>query len=120
MELGRGQNNKRTEVNVVAVTDVRTTYSKVDMLCVNSSLSDFYSSRPQFQTRLVVNVGDSRNEVVEAAAAGPLLISSLSFRAITYDVSYDFIPFEKLNGQATGNYNDLGHQVFLGVSKITN
>ncbi|RID66343.1 hypothetical protein BRARA_D01492 [Brassica rapa] len=114
MELGRGQNNKRTEVNVVAVTDVRTTYSKVDMLCVNSSLSDFYSSRPQFQTRLVVNVGDSRNEVVEAAAAGPLLISSLSFRAITYDVSYDFIPFEKLNGQATGNYNDLGHQVFLG------
>ena len=58
MELGRGQNHRRTEVNVGAVTDVGTTNSEVAMLCVNLSLSDFYSSRPEFQTRLVVNVGE--------------------------------------------------------------
>lgn len=77
MEHGRGQNNRRTEVNVGAVTDVGTTHSEVAMLCVNLSLSDFYSSRPEFQTRLVVNVGDSREDVVGAAAAGTLFISSL-------------------------------------------
>ncbi|KAF3582217.1 hypothetical protein DY000_02034360 [Brassica cretica] len=35
-------------------------------------------------------------------------------RAMPYDVSYEFIPFEKGNGEAAGNYNDLVHQVYLG------
>ena len=39
-------------------------------------------------------------------------------RELPYDVSYEFIPFEKRNGKAAGNYNDLVHQVFLGVSNI--
>ena len=39
-------------------------------------------------------------------------------RAMPYDVSYEFIPFEKGNGEAAGNYNDLVHQVYLEVSKI--
>ncbi|KAF8044868.1 hypothetical protein N665_6188s0001, partial [Sinapis alba] len=82
MELGRGQNNRRTEVNVGAVTDVGTTYSEVAMLCINLSLTDFYSTRPQFQTRLVVNVGDSRNDVVGAAAAALELIKNKQVKAI--------------------------------------
>ncbi|CAH8335824.1 unnamed protein product [Eruca vesicaria subsp. sativa] len=84
VEFGRGQrqNNRRTEVNVGAVTDVGTTYSEVAMLCVKLSLSDFYSSRPQFQTRLVVNVGDSRNDVVGAAASALELIKNKQVKAI--------------------------------------
>ncbi|CAN7060364.1 hypothetical protein BRARA_D01494 [Brassica rapa] len=82
MELSRGQNNRRIEVNVGAVTDVGTTYSEVAMLCVNLSLADFYSSRPQFQTRLVVNVGDSRKDVVGAAAAALELIKNKQVKAI--------------------------------------
>ena len=58
-----------------AVTDVGTTHSEVAMLCVNLSLSDSYSSRPEFQTRLVINVGDSRKDVVGAAAAGNLSLA---------------------------------------------
>ena len=84
MELSRGQNNRRIEVNVGAVTDVGTTYSEVAMLCVNLSLADFYSSRPQFQTRLVVNVGNSTKDVVGAAAAGNLSLAlSLNTSACT-------------------------------------
>ena len=70
IEFGRGQHNERTKVNVGVVTDVGTSYSDVTMLCINMSLADFYSSRPPFRTRLVVNVGDSKDDVIGAASAG--------------------------------------------------
>lgn len=70
VELCRGQNKRRTEVNVGVVTDVGIMHSDIEMLCINMSLTDFYFSRPQYQTRLVVNLGDSKNDVIGAAAAG--------------------------------------------------
>jgi len=70
LESSRGQDNGKTQVNIGVVSDVGTSYPDVAMLCINMSLADFYSSRPQFQTRLVVNVGDSKNDVVGAATAG--------------------------------------------------
>ncbi|KFK22457.1 hypothetical protein AALP_AAs56165U000200, partial [Arabis alpina] len=83
VELSKGQNNNiRTQVNVGVVADVGATYSDVPMLCINMSLNDFYSSRPQFQTRLVLNVGDSRTDVVGAAAAALELIKNKQVKAI--------------------------------------
>uniref|UniRef100_A0A1J3FSN4 Glutamate receptor n=6 Tax=Noccaea caerulescens TaxID=107243 RepID=A0A1J3FSN4_NOCCA len=82
VELSRGQNNRLTEVNVGFVTDVGTSYSDVSMLCINMSLADFYSSRPQFKTRLVVNIGDSRNDVIGAAAAAIELIKNKQVKVI--------------------------------------
>ncbi|CAH8263411.1 unnamed protein product [Arabidopsis lyrata] len=82
VEVSRGQNNGRTKVNVGVVTDVGTSYSDVAMLCINMSLADFYSSRPQFQTRLVVNVGDSKEDVVGAASAAIELIKNKKVKAI--------------------------------------
>ncbi|XP_002880614.2 glutamate receptor 2.2 [Arabidopsis lyrata subsp. lyrata] len=81
VEFSRGQ-KEITEVNVGVVTDVGTSYSDVAMLCINMSLADFYSSRPQFQTRLVVNIGDSRNDVLGAAAAALELIKIKKVKAI--------------------------------------
>ncbi|CAG7907148.1 unnamed protein product [Brassica rapa] len=72
VELSRGQNNRKTEVNVGVVTDVGTVLSDIDIK--NLSLADFYSSRPQFQTRLIPNIADSRNDVVGAAAAAHFMI----------------------------------------------
>ncbi|CAH8263410.1 unnamed protein product [Arabidopsis lyrata] len=46
------------------------------------SLADFYSSRPQFRTRLVVNVGDSKKDVVGAAIAALDLIKNKQVKAI--------------------------------------
>ncbi|ESQ46470.1 hypothetical protein EUTSA_v10000589mg [Eutrema salsugineum] len=82
VELSRGQNNKRTEVNVGVVTDVGIMHSDIEMLCINLSLADFYSSRPQFQTRLVVSIGDSKDDVVGAAAAALELIKNKRVKAI--------------------------------------
>jgi len=83
LEFNRGQNNGKTLVDVGVVTDVDTSHSKVVMLCINMSISDFYSSNPQFETRLVVNVGDSKSDVVGAAIAG-FLTSPLQPLAFSY------------------------------------
>ncbi|KAF8085134.1 hypothetical protein N665_0679s0010 [Sinapis alba] len=69
VELSRAQNNKTTEVHVGVVADVGTSYSDGAILCINLSLADFYSSRPHFKTRLVLNIANSREDVVGAAAA---------------------------------------------------
>ncbi|KAL0774215.1 hypothetical protein Bca101_039366 [Brassica carinata] len=82
VELSRGQNNRKTEVNVGVVTDVGTVLSDIEMRCINLSLADFYSSRPQFQTRLIPNIADSRNDVVGAAAAALKLIKNKQVMAI--------------------------------------
>ncbi|CAA7033006.1 unnamed protein product [Microthlaspi erraticum] len=82
VELSRGQNNRKTEVNVGVVTDVGKMHSDIEMLCINMSLSDFYASRPQFQTRLVLNIADSKNDVVGAAAAALELIKNKQVKAI--------------------------------------
>ncbi|CAE6007063.1 unnamed protein product [Arabidopsis arenosa] len=82
VEFSRGQNNRKTEVNVGIVTDVGKMHSDIELLCINMSLADFYSSRPQFQTRLVVNIGDSRNDVLGAAAAALQLIKNNQVKAI--------------------------------------
>ncbi|CAL9233869.1 unnamed protein product [Arabidopsis halleri] len=82
VEVSRGQNNGRTKVNIGVVTDVGTSYSDVAMLCINMSLADFYSSRPQFQTRLVVKVGDSKEDVIGAASAAIELIKNKKVKAI--------------------------------------
>ncbi|CAL9233880.1 unnamed protein product [Arabidopsis halleri] len=82
LEISRGQNNGKTQVNVGVVTDVGTSHSEIAMRCINMSLADFYSSHPQFQTRLVVNVGDSKNDVVGAATAAIELIKNKQVKAI--------------------------------------
>ena len=37
-------------------------------------------------------------------------------RAMPYNISYDFIPFENPDGKPAGNYNALVYQVYVGVS----
>ncbi|CAA0371054.1 unnamed protein product [Arabidopsis thaliana] len=98
LEISRGQNNGQTQVNVGVVTDVGTSYSEVAMLCINMSLDDFYSSRPQFQTRLVFNVGDSKSDVVGAATAR-------SYTIFTCDIL---------------NPNFLGFNIFTALELIKN
>ncbi|XP_010540333.1 PREDICTED: glutamate receptor 2.1-like [Tarenaya hassleriana] len=79
--VSRGQRTTAA-VNVGIVADVGTTFSDMSLFCINMSLSDFYSSRPGFQTRLVVNVGDSKDDVIGAAAAALELIKNKEVKAI--------------------------------------
>ncbi|CAA0371084.1 unnamed protein product [Arabidopsis thaliana] len=82
VELSKGQSSRITEVNMGVVTDVGTMHSDIEMFCINLALADFYSSRPQFQTRLVPDIADSRNDVVGAAAAALKLIKNKHVVAI--------------------------------------
>ncbi|KAG9136242.1 hypothetical protein Leryth_003831 [Lithospermum erythrorhizon] len=38
--------------------------------------------------------------------------------ALPYHVDYDFVPFENSEGKAAGTYDELVHQVYLGVSSL--
>ncbi|KAF3581117.1 hypothetical protein DY000_02034371 [Brassica cretica] len=87
VELSRGQNDRKTEVNVGVVTDVGTVLSDIEMRCISLSLADFYSSRPQFQTRLIPNIADSRNDVVGAAAAALKLIKNKQVPIVSYSAT---------------------------------
>lgn len=69
VHVGEGQ-NAATDVKVGIVNDVGTAYSNMTLLCINMSLSEFYSSHPETRTRLVTTLVDSQNDVVIAAAAG--------------------------------------------------
>jgi hypothetical protein len=83
MQVGEAQ-NRITNVNVGIVNDIGTAYSNMTLLCINMSLSDFYSSHPETQTRLVTTVVDSKNDVVTAAAAGTRIPISLNLHALRY------------------------------------
>ncbi|KAG7622517.1 Solute-binding protein family 3/N-terminal domain of MltF [Arabidopsis suecica] len=82
VKLGKGQNTTIQVINVGVVTDVGTTASNLSLLAINMSLSDFYSSRPESRTRLLLNFADSRDDVVGAAAAALDLIKNKEVKAI--------------------------------------
>ncbi|CAL9227628.1 unnamed protein product, partial [Arabidopsis halleri] len=81
MQVGEAQ-NRATDVNVGIVNDVGMAYSNMTLLCINMSLSDFYSSHTETQTRLVTTIVDSKNDVVIAAAAALDLITNREVKAI--------------------------------------
>ncbi|ESQ54021.1 hypothetical protein EUTSA_v10024356mg [Eutrema salsugineum] len=81
MKVGQGQNTA-TDVKVGIVNDVGLAHSNTTLLCINMSLSDFYSSHPKTRTRLVTTIVDSKNDVVTAAAAALDLITNKEVKAI--------------------------------------
>ncbi|KAI6681169.1 hypothetical protein NL676_035050 [Syzygium grande] len=64
-----GNNAQTIPVNVGVVLDLETWVGQMGLSCINMSLSDFYSSNPSYKTRLVLNVRDSKQDTVAAAAA---------------------------------------------------
>ncbi|CAH8360717.1 unnamed protein product [Eruca vesicaria subsp. sativa] len=81
MQVGEAQ-NMATDVEVGIVNDVGMAYSNMTLLCIDMSLSDFYSSHPETRTRLVTTIVDSKNDVVLAAAAALELITNKEVKAI--------------------------------------
>jgi ionotropic glutamate receptor len=68
--LAMGQ-NKTIPVNVgVVLDDLESMEGKAWLTCIKMALSDFYASHAHHKTRLVLNIRDSNQNVVGAAAAG--------------------------------------------------
>ncbi|XP_021805273.1 glutamate receptor 2.7-like [Prunus avium] len=79
----RGQNRTTIPVNVgVVLDDLDSPDTKVWLSCINLGLSDFYTSRGSSTTRLALSIRDSREGVVDAAAAALDLIKNDQVHAI--------------------------------------
>ncbi|BFG18015.1 hypothetical protein CerSpe_042890 [Prunus speciosa] len=79
----RGQNRTTIPVNVgVVLDDLDSPNTKVWLSCINLGLSDFYTSHGSSTTRLALNIRDSREGVVDAAAAALDLIKNDQVHAI--------------------------------------
>lgn len=72
--LSNAQRNTTFQVGVVL--DVDSLVGRIGMTSLSLALSDFYSSNPNYTTRLVLHTRDSRGLVTDAAASG---ISSFPF-----------------------------------------
>ncbi|GKU87448.1 hypothetical protein SLEP1_g1844 [Rubroshorea leprosula] len=79
-EVALAQNTTATAtipVNVGVVLDMDMWVGKLGLSCINMALQDFYSYHGNYATRLVLNIRDSRGDVVGAAAAGTASFFSL-------------------------------------------
>ncbi|KAF4372145.1 hypothetical protein F8388_000361 [Cannabis sativa] len=61
---------KLVGVKVGVVVDYESLVGKMGLRCINMSLSHFYSSHPNYTTRLHIHATDSKKHVIGAAAAG--------------------------------------------------
>ncbi|GLT49417.1 hypothetical protein SLA2020_229730 [Shorea laevis] len=84
-EVALAQNTTATAtipVNVGVVLDMEKWVGKLGLSCINMALQDFYSYHSNYTTRLVLNIRDSKGDVVGAAAAGLDLIKNVQVQAI--------------------------------------
>ncbi|XVF48222.1 hypothetical protein PTKIN_Ptkin03bG0172600 [Pterospermum kingtungense] len=74
--------NTTSPVNVGVVLDLESLVGKIGLSCINMALSDFYAIYPHYKTRVVLNTKDSKEDVVQAAAAALDLIRNVQVQAI--------------------------------------
>ncbi|XP_007011642.2 PREDICTED: glutamate receptor 2.7 [Theobroma cacao] len=74
--------NSTTQVKVGVVLDLDTPAGKIGLSCINMALSDFYETHAHYKTRLVLNVRDSKEDVVAAADAALDLMKNVQVQAI--------------------------------------
>ncbi|XWS31184.1 hypothetical protein CRYUN_Cryun23aG0055600 [Craigia yunnanensis] len=74
--------NTTIPVNVGVVLDLDSLVGKLGWSCINMALSDFYASHGDYKTRLVLNIRDSNEDIVGAAAAALDLIKNVEVQAI--------------------------------------
>ncbi|KAL4301790.1 hypothetical protein GQ457_10G003090 [Hibiscus cannabinus] len=82
--VAQSQNTTSTTVpvNVGVVLDMDSMVGKIGMSCISMALSDFYAAHPHYKTRLVLDINDSKDNVVAAAAAAVDLIRNGEVQAI--------------------------------------
>ncbi|XP_030487774.2 glutamate receptor 2.7 isoform X1 [Cannabis sativa] len=73
---------KLVGVKVGVVVDYESLVGKMGLRCINMSLSHFYSSHPNYTTRLHIHATDSKKHVIGAAAAALDLIKNMGVKAI--------------------------------------
>ncbi|XP_034682430.1 glutamate receptor 2.7-like isoform X1 [Vitis riparia] len=81
VEMSMAQNTT-IPVKVGVVLDMDTWPGKMGLSCISMALSDFYASHGHYKTRLVLEIRDSKRDVVGAAAAALDLLQNEEVQAI--------------------------------------
>ena len=79
---GADQIDKQTSiVNVGVILDSSSWVGKMGLSCINLSLSDFYSSHPHYNTKILLHIIDSKDDLLLAASQGltPFIFSFYVF-----------------------------------------
>ncbi|KDP43923.1 hypothetical protein JCGZ_05390 [Jatropha curcas] len=74
--------NETIPVNVGLVIDFEDWIGKVGLSCFDVALKDFYGTHVYYKTRLVLNIRDSKRDVVAAASAALDQITNIQVEAI--------------------------------------
>ncbi|KAG8384025.1 hypothetical protein BUALT_Bualt04G0075200 [Buddleja alternifolia] len=69
-------------IRVGVVLDIDDFVGEMGVNCISMALSDFYASHPYYKTRLVLNIRDSKGDVLGAAAAALYLLKNVEVHAI--------------------------------------
>lgn len=75
----QSSSSSTTDFQVGVILDLNSSDSpvgRIGMSCLSKAHSDFYSVHKDYKTRLILNVRDSNDSVIDAAAAGMLLLFS--------------------------------------------
>ncbi|XP_038884545.1 glutamate receptor 2.9-like [Benincasa hispida] len=83
MVYGADEINKQTSfVNVGVVLGLKSWAGKMGLSCINISLSDFYSSNSQYNTKIQLHITDSKDDLLLAASQALELIEKNEVEAI--------------------------------------
>ncbi|KAL7251319.1 hypothetical protein ACSBR1_013202 [Camellia fascicularis] len=80
--MAMAQSTTKVQVKVGAVLDMNNWVGKMGLKGINMALTDFYLSHAHYKTRLDLHVGDSKDNVVGAAAAAVELLKTEQVKAI--------------------------------------
>ncbi|XP_068307398.1 glutamate receptor 2.8-like [Pyrus communis] len=80
--LAMAQNNTTIPVHVGLVLDFDALHGKMGLSCIEVALSDFYASKPNYKTRLVLEKRSSSSDGVVTASAALDLIKNVQVQAI--------------------------------------
>lgn len=66
------QSNQEIASNfqVGVILDLDSLVGRIGLSCLSLALSDFYSAHPNYNTRLILHVRDSKGQIIEAASSG--------------------------------------------------
>ncbi|ERN07223.1 hypothetical protein AMTR_s00019p00181920 [Amborella trichopoda] len=75
LTLAKGE--ERDVIKVGVVLDMDSWVGRVSNMCISMAIQDFYKKHPNFNTTILLSSRDSGGDVVQAASAGTLPISSM-------------------------------------------
>lgn len=87
------------DIRVGVILDMDDYIGEMGLNCITLALENFYAENSHYKTRLVLNVRNSKSDVVGAAAAGTYSIINL-FPCVLWDCNNSRTPLENTHNES--------------------